>query len=200
MTEEGDEMELKQDTDWPAPCATRRSSSSRRRPPAVDLRCGGQAMSPRARRPPAPSSTDDGDGHADRQALRRRVDIGLEILCTKAGTGSLSIGDGGPGRRRAPSRCRRRTDRAPPHMAHLGVCMHLYLLEMAADALGDRVAVGSRGRRASPTASCSSRPARRPHWACRPAASSGSGSSTSTPTPCRAAVRHRARRDARSSR
>ncbi len=59
----------------------------------VDLRCGGHPMTPKGE--PAPSAELDDAAqrrHADRQALRRRGRLGLEVLCTKAGAGSLSIG------------------------------------------------------------------------------------------------------------
>ena len=59
----------------------------------VDLRCGGQAMHPKDA-PAAEGSLDP--KHSDRTQLGKRYaeeDLGLEVLCTKAGEGSLSIGD-----------------------------------------------------------------------------------------------------------
>ncbi|EHI12151.1 hypothetical protein [Mycolicibacterium thermoresistibile] len=60
---------------------------------AVDLRCGGAPMLPleaeRAGGEPAP-------GFAGGTVLGKRYadpDLGLEVLCTKAGDGSLSVGD-----------------------------------------------------------------------------------------------------------
>jgi hypothetical protein len=59
----------------------------------IDVRCGGQAMVPmgEAGERAAPSAE-----HADGTTLGKRYasdDSGIELLCTKGGTGSLSIGD-----------------------------------------------------------------------------------------------------------
>ncbi len=65
-------------------------------------------------------------------------DEAIELLCTKPGAGSLSLGDAalaGEGRQ-AP--CRPPTE-VPP--VHVGM-----ILEMASDSLGDRVALGPRRR------------------------------------------------------
>jgi hypothetical protein len=60
----------------------------------IDLRCGGQPM--------VPIDAKRGDGaspdpmHSDGTQLGKRYadeELGLEVLCTKAGDGSLSIGD-----------------------------------------------------------------------------------------------------------
>jgi hypothetical protein len=60
---------------------------------AVDLRCGGSPMTEMA----ADSAGGPVDpAYADGTLLGKRYvldDTGLEILCTKAGAGSLSIGD-----------------------------------------------------------------------------------------------------------
>jgi hypothetical protein len=60
---------------------------------AVDLRCGGAAMAPK-------DEVDAGaaldPAHAEGTQMGKRYadeDIGIEVLCTKAGDGSLSIGD-----------------------------------------------------------------------------------------------------------
>jgi hypothetical protein len=59
----------------------------------VDLRCGGQQMVAKGRRP----ETQRLDlGWCDGTEIGRRYadpDIGLEVLCTKAGDGFLSLGD-----------------------------------------------------------------------------------------------------------
>lgn len=65
------------------------------KPPAgdVDLRCGGAAMV---------ATTDEGErgsldaAHSTGTLVGKRYaddDLGIELLCTKAGAGSLSIGD-----------------------------------------------------------------------------------------------------------
>ena len=65
------------------------------RPPAdeVDLRCGGQPMVPLGEDAPAGSAIEAGFGEGT--ALGKRYTDGsgdLELLCTKAGAGSLSVG------------------------------------------------------------------------------------------------------------
>lgn len=60
----------------------------------VDLRCGGQPMVPYSEAVVANSQTDP--AHAAGTLLGKRyadADSGLEVLCTKAGEGSLSLGD-----------------------------------------------------------------------------------------------------------
>lgn len=64
----------------------------------VDLRCGGVAMVPLGTAPPEPAATNstDGDGHGDGTMLGKRYvdeDSGLEVLCTKAGSATLGLGD-----------------------------------------------------------------------------------------------------------
>jgi hypothetical protein len=61
---------------------------------SVDLRCGGEAMVAKADAG-EPSGTVDA-AHGDGTLIGKRYasnDLGLEVLCTKAGDGSLSIGD-----------------------------------------------------------------------------------------------------------
>jgi hypothetical protein len=65
------------------------------RPPAepIDLRCGGHPMVPLDSDAPAATPSPD---HAGGTLLGKRyVDAGqtLEVLCTKPGDGSLSVGD-----------------------------------------------------------------------------------------------------------
>lgn len=65
------------------------------RPPAddVDLRCGGQPMVPLGEDPPTGSTLEA--AFADGTALGKRYTDGdgdLELLCTKAGAGTLSVG------------------------------------------------------------------------------------------------------------
>jgi hypothetical protein len=65
------------------------------RPPAddVDLRCGGQPMVPLGEEPPAGLSLEA--AFADGTALGKRYTDGggdLELLCTKGGAGTLSVG------------------------------------------------------------------------------------------------------------
>ena len=60
----------------------------------VDLRCGGQPMVPYSDAVVASAQTDP--AHAAGTLLGKRyadADSGLEVLCTKAGDGSLSLGD-----------------------------------------------------------------------------------------------------------
>jgi hypothetical protein len=59
----------------------------------VDLRCGGHAMG--AIGTDAAGATLDVNHSAGTQMGKRYADeeIGIELLCTKAGDGSLSIGD-----------------------------------------------------------------------------------------------------------
>jgi hypothetical protein len=60
----------------------------------VDLRCGGQPMV--AAGTEAASSGSIDAAHSSGTLIGKRYaepDIGLEILCTKAGEGSLSLGD-----------------------------------------------------------------------------------------------------------
>ena len=60
----------------------------------VDLRCGGSAMAPIGTDAAAGASLDVNHS-AGTQMGKRYADeeIGIELLCTKAGDGSLSIGD-----------------------------------------------------------------------------------------------------------
>jgi hypothetical protein len=60
----------------------------------VDLRCGGHAMLP-LDAAPSGSLELSGDHAAGTAVGKRFVDdaTGLEVLCTKAGEGSLSLGD-----------------------------------------------------------------------------------------------------------
>jgi hypothetical protein len=65
------------------------------RPPGddVDLRCGGQPMVPLGEDPPAGLTLEP--AFAEGTALGKRYTDGdgnLELLCTKAGSGSLSVG------------------------------------------------------------------------------------------------------------
>ena len=60
----------------------------------VDLRCGGQPMVPYSDAAVAGAQTDP--AHAAGTLLGKRyadADSGLEVLCTKAGEDSLSLGD-----------------------------------------------------------------------------------------------------------
>jgi hypothetical protein len=60
----------------------------------VDLRCGGQPMVPIGTETAGGSSPDA--AHSGGTLLGKRYSdeaIGLEVLCTKAGQGSLSVGD-----------------------------------------------------------------------------------------------------------
>jgi len=60
----------------------------------VDLRCGGQPMVPFGQ--PASSSGLPDASHASGTLLGKRYadsESGLEVLCVKAGDGSLSLGD-----------------------------------------------------------------------------------------------------------
>jgi len=60
----------------------------------VDLRCGGQPMV--AQGTPAPEGVALDPNHSGGSAMGKRYadeDLGLEVLITKAGAGSLSIGD-----------------------------------------------------------------------------------------------------------
>lgn len=60
----------------------------------VDLRCGGQPMVPMGEEPPVGLALEP--AFADGTALGKRYTDGagdLELLCTKPGAGSLSLGD-----------------------------------------------------------------------------------------------------------
>ena len=60
----------------------------------VDLRCGGQPMHPKDDPDPAGGSLDP--SRSEGTLLGKRYadeDLGIEVLCTKAGEGSLSVGD-----------------------------------------------------------------------------------------------------------
>jgi hypothetical protein len=62
-------------------------------PGAVDLRCGGQAMVVKGE-VTAGGAVDPAHGEGTLIGKRYGAeDLGLEVLCTKAGDGSLSIGD-----------------------------------------------------------------------------------------------------------
>lgn len=57
----------------------------------VDIRCGGQPLSS-----DAADKTDPKDGFATGSQMGKRYggdDLGLEVLCTKPGKGTLTIGD-----------------------------------------------------------------------------------------------------------
>lgn len=58
---------------------------------AIDLRCGGRAMIPQGGTPESESFDGSGDG----TILGKRYTDGenLEVICTKAGKGGLSVGD-----------------------------------------------------------------------------------------------------------
>ena len=59
----------------------------------VDLRCGGHPMAPLTAEPGATQPV--ADGFADGTQVGKRYaddEVGLEVLCTKAGSGSLSLG------------------------------------------------------------------------------------------------------------
>jgi hypothetical protein len=61
---------------------------------AVDLRCGGQPMVARGDASAGGGAIDP--AHGDGSQIGKRYadeDVGIEVLCTKAGEGSLSIGD-----------------------------------------------------------------------------------------------------------
>jgi hypothetical protein len=61
---------------------------------AVDLRCGGHPMIPIGDEPPAGLSAES--DHANGTLIGKRYSDesgALEVLCTKAGTSSLSVGD-----------------------------------------------------------------------------------------------------------
>jgi hypothetical protein len=61
----------------------------------IDLRCGGQAMTPMGQSQGAPAGSVD-PTHASGTLLGKRYaaeDAGLELLCTKGGEGSLSVGE-----------------------------------------------------------------------------------------------------------
>jgi hypothetical protein len=69
-------------------------------PMPVDLRCGGQGMVAKRHRRYASGPVDI--MHSDGTEVGQRYadeEVGLEVLCTKAGDGSLSLGD-----RRLPSK------------------------------------------------------------------------------------------------
>ena len=60
----------------------------------LDLRCGGSAMT--ALDDTAPSGGSPAAGMDEGTAVGKRYadeDLGIEVLCTKAGSGSLSIGE-----------------------------------------------------------------------------------------------------------
>ena len=61
---------------------------------AIDLRCGGAAMLASGEEPPAGTAIAAG-GNGGSQLGKRYVSeaVGLEVLCTKPGDGSLSLGD-----------------------------------------------------------------------------------------------------------
>ena len=60
----------------------------------VDLRCGGHAMLPAGAERPADQASEPGFDGGTLLGKRYTDDSGtLELLCTKAGTSSLSIGD-----------------------------------------------------------------------------------------------------------
>ena len=63
-------------------------------PGDVDLRCGGQPVHPKEAAAPVGGSPDPAHGEGT-QLGKRYADeeLGIEILCTKAGAGSLSVGD-----------------------------------------------------------------------------------------------------------
>ncbi len=61
---------------------------------AVDLRCGGAPLV--ALDDPAPRTGEPTAGAADGTVLGKRYadeELGLEVLCTKAGRGSLTVGE-----------------------------------------------------------------------------------------------------------
>jgi len=61
---------------------------------AVDLRCGGHPMVPIADRPPDGLSVEAGFDEGTLIGKRYAdADMGIEVLCTKAGEGSLSVGE-----------------------------------------------------------------------------------------------------------
>ena len=79
-----------------APCATRRSSSSRHRPTTVELGCGGAPLLDDGQAADAGAALDASLG--DGPQLGKRYaddDLGLELLCTRAGAGALTV-DGRP--------------------------------------------------------------------------------------------------------
>ncbi|MCZ7527934.1 MAG: hypothetical protein M5U14_17070 [Acidimicrobiia bacterium] len=60
----------------------------------LDLRCGGQPMIPHGSEPPVDAGLDP--AHGEGTLLGKRYadeELGLELLCTKAGKGSLSVGE-----------------------------------------------------------------------------------------------------------
>jgi hypothetical protein len=60
----------------------------------VDLRCGGHPMVPKGETPPADAKLDDAQREGTEIGKRYADESsGLEVLCTKAGEGSLTIGD-----------------------------------------------------------------------------------------------------------
>jgi len=59
----------------------------------VDLRCGGHPMHPVGEEPSARNAVESGfDGGTQLGKRYADDDAGIEILCTKAGEGSLSLG------------------------------------------------------------------------------------------------------------
>jgi len=63
-------------------------------PMPIDLRCGGEGMVAKRHRAHASGPVDI--MHSDGTEVGRRYadeEVGLEVLCTKAGDGSLSLGD-----------------------------------------------------------------------------------------------------------
>lgn len=62
--------------------------------PTADLRCGGQPLLPMGEERPADAAPVDGHGEGTLMGKRYvDADDSIEVLCTKPGTGSLSMGD-----------------------------------------------------------------------------------------------------------
>jgi hypothetical protein len=87
-------MQLKPGSRWKSAIDETEVIAVRAGPSAVDLRCGGQPMIPIDAERGEVASLDP--MHADGTQLGKRYadeELGLELLCTKAGAGSLSLGD-----------------------------------------------------------------------------------------------------------
>ena len=151
----------------------------------VDLRCGGHPMTVKGETGPAAELDDD---HRKGTLIGKRYadeGVGLEVLCTKAGEGSLSIGVDEllPEGRQAAAVVGLTSGR--PDAAHEDDVHLSTLLEMAGRGLRRPVRLRpSRPRRPDLRRAARSRPTGR-DVGIRTSASSKSASSTSAPTSCR---------------
>ena len=85
-------LELKAGSRWRSPVCDTEVVVVRAPAEPVDLACGGHAMVPLDAEPPA--GLELKDDQADGTLLGKRyavADVGLELLCTKPGKGSLTL-------------------------------------------------------------------------------------------------------------